>query len=75
MLFRSRNMERMITVNGNVIEWFEGMTVTDVLSVMKYTFKLLVIHVNDEIIKRDEWPSTLIPQGAEVKVIHLMSGG
>lgn len=68
-------MEKTITVNGNVIEWFEGMTVTDVLSMMKYTFKLLVIHVNDEIIKREEWPSTLIPQGAEVKVIHLMSGG
>jgi len=68
-------MKKTITVNGNVIEWFEGMTVTDVLSVMKYTFKLLVVHVNDEIIKRDEWPSTLIPQEAEVKVIHLMSGG
>lgn len=64
-----------MTVNGNVIEWFEGMTVTDVLSIMRYTFKLLVIHVNDEIIKRDEWSSTLIPLGAEVKVIHLMSGG
>ncbi|HSW60922.1 MAG TPA: sulfur carrier protein ThiS [bacterium] len=68
-------MEKAITVNGNVIEWFEGMTVTDVLSVMKYTFKLLVVHVNDDIIKRDEWPLTIIPQGAEVKVIHLMSGG
>ncbi|MGI6393527.1 MAG: sulfur carrier protein ThiS [bacterium] len=68
-------MEKTVTVNGNVIEWFEGMTVTDVLSIMRYTFKLLVIHVNDEIIKRDEWSSTLIPLGAEVKVIHLMSGG
>lgn len=68
-------MNRTITVNGNIIEWHEGMTVTDVLSAMKYTFKLLVVHVNENNIKRDEWPETLVPEGAEVKVIHLMSGG
>jgi len=51
------------------------MTVTDVLSVMKYTFKMLVIHVNENIIKRGEWPETKVPAGADVKVIHLMSGG
>lgn len=68
-------MNRTITVNGNIIEWREGMTVTDVLSVMKYTFKLLVVHVNENNIKRDDWPKTLVPEGAEVKVIHLMSGG
>lgn len=68
-------MSKIITVNGNVIDWFEGMTVTDVLSVMNYTFKLLVIHVNEDVIKRDEWPETKVPAGADVKVIHLMSGG
>ena len=51
------------------------MTVTDVLSVMKYTFKMLVIHVNENIIRREKWPETKVPAGADVKVIHLMSGG
>ncbi len=66
---------KTITVNSNVIEWTEGMTVTGILKVMNYTFKLLVIHVNGKIIKKEDWPLTLVPENAEVKVIHLMSGG
>lgn len=68
-------MNKTITVNGNIIDWHEGMTVTEMLAVMKYTFKLLVVHVDDKIIKKDDWPVTVIHEGAEVKVIHLMSGG
>ncbi len=64
-----------ITVNGNTVEWNEGMTVRDVLTVMNYTFRMLVIKVNGKIVKREAWDTFPVPDGADISVIHLMSGG
>lgn len=68
-------MSRTITVNDNIIQWHEGMTVSDVLKAMNYSFKLLIVKINDNMIKREDFPTTEVPAGADVKVIHLMSGG
>lgn len=64
-----------ITVNGRIIEWEDGMTVKRVLEVMNYTFRMLVIKVDDRIVKKDDYASFPIPAGADVKVIHMVAGG
>ncbi len=51
------------------------MTVRRVLSKMNYTFRMLVIKVNGELVKKEYWDSYLVPPGAEVSVFHLISGG
>ncbi len=62
-------------MNGNVIAWKEGMTVRNVLDEMKYSFRLLIIKVNGGIVKRENWDDFSVPKNADIKVIHLMSGG
>jgi sulfur carrier protein len=64
-----------IIVNGHKISWKEGMTVQDVLDAMKYTFKLIIVKVNGELVKRDRYGSYSVPDNADVEVIHLISGG
>lgn len=64
-----------ITVNGHEIDWNDKMTVRNVLDIMKYSFRMLVIKVNGTIVKREDWETFPVPEGADVKVIHLMSGG
>jgi thiamine biosynthesis protein ThiS len=64
-----------ITVNGHEIDWNDNMTVRNVLDRMKYSFRMLVIKVNGTIVKREDWETFPVPEGADVKVIHLMSGG
>lgn len=64
-----------ITVNGNIVEWEDGMTISSLLIKMNYTFRMLVIKVNGKLIKKDQYDTTLIPQNADVAVIHLISGG
>lgn len=64
-----------IIVNGHQIPWREGMTVRDVLTAMNYTFRMLVIKINGQLVKKEDWDSALVPAGAEVSVIHLISGG
>jgi sulfur carrier protein len=65
----------MIQVNEEPLDWHAGMTVRDVLKARNYRFPMLVIHVNDTLVKKKDYDSTTIPDGAVVKVIHLISGG
>lgn len=68
-------MEKKITVNENIIDWEEGMTVAKVLKVMKYSFRMLIISIDGKVVPKDKYETTIVPEGANVKVIHLMSGG
>lgn len=65
----------IITVNGNKIEWYEGMTVTDLFRIMGYDFYLIVTSVNEEIIQEDNYDTCSIPDGADVKALHIHHGG
>jgi thiamine biosynthesis protein ThiS len=65
----------MILVNEEPLDWHAGMTVRDVLRAKNYRFPMLVIHVNDALVQKKDYDTTVIPDGAVVKVIHLISGG
>ncbi|MFO7627262.1 MAG: sulfur carrier protein ThiS [Candidatus Fermentibacteraceae bacterium] len=65
----------MITVNGDSLPWQEGMTVRDVLTAKKYTFRMLVVRINGTVIPKTCFDTAVIPDGAVVDVIHLISGG
>lgn len=53
----------------------ETLTVSELLDLKNFTFKFLVVRVNDKTIKPGEYDSTTIKEGDDVKVIHLISGG
>lgn len=76
-IFHPPKMERdsMITVNGNKLDWHRGMTVRDVLVVKNYKFRMLVTKIDGTLVKRADYDTTTIPDGADVQVIHLISGG
>lgn len=64
-----------LVVNGDPLDWFEGMTVRDVLKAKNYIFKLLIITVNGTLVPRGSYDGAVVPAGADVKVVHLISGG
>lgn len=64
-----------ITVNGDPLPWRDGMTVRDVLDARRFVFKMLAVHVNGTVVRRKAYDHTTIPAGADVKVIHMISGG
>jgi thiamine biosynthesis protein ThiS len=65
----------MIIVNEEPQVWHAGMTVRDVLRARNYRFPMLIIHVDDALIAKQDYDTATIPDGAVVKVIHLISGG
>ena len=67
--------KKTITVNGETTEWWYGMTIKDILVLKNYTFKMLVTNVNGELVKRKDYDRFTVPENADVKIIHLISGG
>lgn|GEM_PF-331368 len=68
-------MSKKITVNEQIIDWEENMTVDRILEIMKYTFKMIVVKVNNELVKKEHYKTRVIPESADVRVIHLVAGG
>ena len=65
----------MLTVNGDPLPWTPDLTVRGILVARNYKFPLLVITVDGALIQPRDYDTTPVLDGAEVSVIHLMSGG
>lgn len=65
----------MITVNGDPLDWHPEMTVQDVLDAKSYTFRMIGVWVNDKPVPKAEFKSFVVPEGAVVQAIHMVSGG
>lgn len=53
----------------------ETLSVSDLLELKKYSFRMRIIKINGALISREEYDSTIIHEGDNVQVIYLMSGG
>jgi thiamine biosynthesis protein ThiS len=51
------------------------MTVSEMLDRRKFSFRLRIIKINDTLIAKDNYSSTLIHDGDKVQMLYLMSGG
>jgi thiamine biosynthesis protein ThiS len=66
----------VIRVNAQYdVAYRPGMTVQDVLDALKFSFRMVVVRVNGEIVLRKDFATTEVPDGAEVQAIHMISGG
>ncbi len=65
-----------ITLNNNpeVIDR-NLISVSELLRLKNFTFKMLVIKINGKLVKKDEYESVQIHDGDDVHVLHLISGG
>ncbi|MHC1708600.1 MAG: sulfur carrier protein ThiS [Bacteroidales bacterium] len=52
-----------------------SVTVAELLVLKNFTFKMLIIKINDKLVKKEDYPSALIQDGDNVMVLHLISGG
>ena len=53
----------------------EQLTISELLDIKNYTFKMLVVKVNGKLVKKDKYNSHSIKDGDDVSVLHLVSGG
>lgn len=64
-----------IEVNTKPVEWVDGETVSGLLERMNYTFPLVVVKIDGQVIPKSDFQSMFVPDNSVVEVIHLISGG
>ena len=66
----------MILVNRrDHVDWEEGMTVSSLLAVLRYSFPRIIVSVDGDLVPPEKYESYAIPDHADVRLIHLMAGG
>jgi thiamine biosynthesis protein ThiS len=65
----------VISVSGRQLPWREGMTVADLIKEMKGSSTYVVVRVNEKVVSRPDFNKTRIPDGAEVLLVPMISGG
>ena len=53
----------------------ESMSVNELLFLKKFSFKMRIIKINDVLIPKDKYDSTIVHDGDDVQMLYLMSGG
>ena len=53
----------------------EYLSVSDMLEVKKFSFKMRIIKINGVLISKEKYDSTIIHAGDDVQMLYLMSGG
>lgn len=53
----------------------EELTIQELLNYKNYTFRMLVVKINGNLIKKGEYATAKVKDGDNVIVLHLVSGG
>jgi len=65
-----------ITLNNRPDSFEEdGLTISEILKIKKYSFKMVVIKINGKLIRKPEYNSATVIDGDDVQIIHMISGG
>jgi sulfur carrier protein len=67
----------MIIMLNNRKEEFSvaTLTVSEMLEIKKFSFRMRIIKINGVFIPRDKYETTVIREGDDVRMLYLMSGG
>ena len=67
MKIRLNNIDEIISI--------ETLTIKELLGLKNFTFKMLVVKINGTLIRQADYETTMIKDGDNVVVMHLVSGG
>jgi thiamine biosynthesis protein ThiS len=51
------------------------LTVSELLKLKNFTFKMLIIKINGSLVRKMDYDTSMIQDGDDVQVLHLISGG
>jgi thiamine biosynthesis protein ThiS len=65
----------IILNNNNESFDADKLSITELLALKKFTFKMLIIKINGQLVKQENYSTSFIKDGDDVMVLHLISGG
>lgn len=65
----------MIKLNNKDLTWEEEMTVESLMLKKKFTYSRIIVKINGHHIEQEDYSTTVINDGDDVQMIHLLAGG
>ncbi|HEX9118723.1 MAG TPA: sulfur carrier protein ThiS [Anaerolineae bacterium] len=66
----------MIHINDQYqVAWRPGITVQDVLDALHFSFRMIVVKIDGQVVLRSDFSRTAVPDEAKMEAIHLIGGG
>lgn len=53
----------------------DKLSINEILAVKGFKFRMLVVRINNVPVKKEDFPTTFVFEGDDLKIIHLISGG
>jgi thiamine biosynthesis protein ThiS len=60
---------RQETIPGDVV------TISDILKFKNYTFRMMVVKINGQLVKKNSYAEAEVREGDDVQILHMISGG
>ena len=64
-----------IEVNGEGREVPDGASLSELVEHLKLARERLAIELNRRVIRRSDWPQTVLVEGDRVEIVHFVGGG
>ena len=68
-------MKILLNNRNEVFDDYEEISVEQLLELKKYTFPMIIVKINEKLIKKENYSDSLVKNGDIVTAIHLISGG
>lgn len=65
----------MITVNGEAIEGYEGITVAEYIAKKEYNMSFIAVEYNGEILPKADYSETVLKENDKLEVVCFVGGG
>ena len=62
-------------INGEIFEFREGMTVSNLIAEMGFSEAMVAVELNLDILPRDSFSSTVIKENDCIEVVRFVGGG
>ena len=62
-------------VNGEIFEFKEGMTVSNLIAEMGFSEAMVAVELNLDILPRDSFSSTILKENDCIEVVRFVGGG
>ena len=64
-----------IHVNGEIREFSEELTIDSLISTLGLDPTRVAIELNRDVVRRNNWPATLLHDDDRVEIVHFVGGG
>jgi len=65
----------IIKLNNRDFQWYEGMTIDDILKLKNYTWTKIIVKINGKHVEEKDYATAVVNDGDDVQMIHLLAGG